>query len=209
VTFEDPVERWWCEAPDDCRRYAPHIDYTPRQKGIDAVSLGQVLHDALRQTPAVLFVGETRSADDWKPLFDFAGSGHLIVTTTHAGSLTECMTRLFRATGSKNPADRRDLASVLLAVIHLETCDVRDQTPTGRRQILVPTLWRSTPLGEMALIADGCASMLPSRIDDKNTSTLGRRWYVDQVSQAIRHAKLDAFLDNLKQMALKRDLIEL
>src|SRR6185295_810970 len=102
ITFEDPIETYYA-----AEAYTPHGlhaqmsvemaasreegDYTPRQQKLDAGSLKEALHEALRQTPKVLFVGETREKEDWQELIHFAGTGHLVITTAHAGSLLDTM----------------------------------------------------------------------------------------------------------------------
>lgn len=110
MTFEDPIETplWSLGQVLKWRKclVSLPIDYTPRGKETDAKSLRDVLSAALRQTPAAVYVGETRSLSDWRELLDFAATGHLIVTTSHAGSLTECMDSLLRACDASSPSGR-------------------------------------------------------------------------------------------------------
>ncbi len=98
VTFEDPIEKWeilgkgliWGSSSDDPFPSLRHgFCFTPRQKGIDALTLRDAIADAKRQTPACLYVGEIRNTVDWREVLEFAGSGHLVVATTHASSLIE------------------------------------------------------------------------------------------------------------------------
>lgn len=98
------------------------VDYTPREKGKDAMSIKEAVMNALRQTPKVLFVGETREIGDWSRLLDFAGTGHLVVTTAHAGSLVEAMANLLRAVEARRPTKRSEVADRTLALIHLRAC---------------------------------------------------------------------------------------
>ena len=209
ITFEDPIEKRWCETPADAQREG--IDYTPRQKHIDAQNLTQVVNDALRQTPAVLFVGEIRSDSDWQPLIRFSESGHLAVTTTHAGSLSEAMTRLMRARRCKTPADRGDLARILLGVIHLESHSIGSQcSDFPNRSVVLPTLWRRRPAGIMGLVADGCASLVPQCIAHGNASTLGRQWYARWLENHTHIEKVEAgYRSGIRQRALERDLEEM
>ncbi|HXQ68849.1 MAG TPA: ATPase, T2SS/T4P/T4SS family [Pyrinomonadaceae bacterium] len=174
VTFEDPVERFY--SYENVEGYSPWVavdlskstgsrDYTPRQKETDSRLLQEALIDALRQTPALFFVGETRDREEWKVLLDFAATGHLIVTTAHAGSLVEAMHKIFEALKVNTAADRSEIASKLLGVIHLrrhelEFADEDNETHTNS---LFPALWRRTPRGIAALTSDGLASLLPYR----------------------------------------------
>src|SRR5258708_31400051 len=110
------------------------IDYTPRQKGIDAESLDEVLCDALRQKPSAVYVGETRDDKDWVKLLGFGGTGHLVFTTFHAGSLVEAMHKILRAAGAETPEGRSEVAQRILALIHLR------QEVIGGESVLLPAL---------------------------------------------------------------------
>jgi hypothetical protein len=96
------------------------VNYTARQKGRDVGLLEEALADALRQTPTVVFVGETRDRKEWELLLNFAATGHLVVTTAHAGSLVEAMHNIFEARRVKTRAQRSEVAHKLLGVIHLK-----------------------------------------------------------------------------------------
>ena len=212
VTFEDPIEKYYETAGDDrgdddgkdfgCAIEMPAaksgIDFTPREKGNagepgkDVESLEQALEDALRQTPAVFFVGETRNKRDWRQLIDFAGTGHLIVTTAHAGLLTEAMRKIFEALAVKTPAERSEIAERLLAIVHIKRHD--------DSHILVPSVWRRTAKGKNALTAEGLASLLPyrphtdSEKEDylKKEGCLGRAWFANELKGMINQSKCDA-----------------
>lgn len=158
-----------------------HIDYTPREKGRDVGCLKDALRDALRQTPAVFYVGETRDADEWVELLKFAGTGHLIVTTAHSGSLIETMQTIFTAAKAKTPAQRSIVADKILGVAHLKSNKV------GNFDLALPALWQRTPAGVNALIADGLASLLPNASDDSEAgeySFLGRSWFAKKLIAA-------------------------
>jgi hypothetical protein len=190
ITFEDPIEKYF--AGDTCIPHDAHtqqdvamealkkkIDYTPRQQLKDRENLQEALLDALRQTPKVFFVGETRKKEDWRELIDFAGTGHLVITTAHASSLLDTMHKIFLATEAKTPADRSEVASRLLAVVHLKRAEISGYQIGA----LVPALWRSVPRGLNALTAEGLASLLPhSNSDNKDpTSCLGRKYFVERL----------------------------
>jgi hypothetical protein len=129
ITFEDPIERrygTWLDSSDrtlwnvaNSKTVKEQIDYTAREKENDANSLEIALEDALRQTPAVFFVGETRQQSEWNLLLNFAATGHLIVTTAHAGSLVEAMHKIFEARAVKTSGGRSEIAKKLLGIVHL------------------------------------------------------------------------------------------
>jgi hypothetical protein len=218
VTFEDPIERFFAKDPEKTSSpwaalkpstIVDNRDYTPREKKKDANLLHDALNDALRQTPALFFVGETREKAEWKVLLDFAATGHLIVTTAHAGSLVEAMHKIFEALDVKTPADRSEIASKLLGLIHIRSGDLllgtatkspptangkSDEKPASTN-ILFPALWRRSTRGIASLTSDGLASLLPHRsrrnsngnakagnnADGDESSCLGRRSLIEQL----------------------------
>ncbi len=151
VTYEDPIESWFAESPQQATESG--FAYTPREKGTDVRSLSDAVNDALRQKPALLYVNEVRSQSDWRALLFFAGTGHLAVTTTHAGSLVETFGRIFRAMRATSAAARSEIANRIVAIVH-----VRKYTP----KILVPAVWVQTSRSRMALTQEGLGSLLPS-----------------------------------------------
>jgi hypothetical protein len=201
VTFEDPIERFLADGTTNgsypwaaIKRFSDlqGIDYTPRQKGKDVHVLKDALADALRQTPAAFFVGETRDKEEWELLLDFAATGHLIVTTAHASSLVEAMHKIFEARNVQTPAARSEIANKLLGVIHLRVDSITTHEEADPAEALFPALWRRTERGVAALTADGLASLLPHQsVENGNRdvpSCVGRRWFVERL---INNAEAD------------------
>jgi hypothetical protein len=224
VTFEDPVETYWARDPVIAGEAAngshSGIDYTPREKGKDVASLKYAIEAALRQTPSVFFVGETRDPEDWKHLLRFAASGHLCVTTTHAVSLTETMGQILRAVGANSPSRRSDVARRVLAVIHLRGEEILccESTPRGekgcrragaphRRSALIPAIWVKSDTSKMTLMSDGLTSLLPFRNPTNLTDTgcLGRTAFAEILLKSA--TKLCGPLESaIKNKARKWDL---
>jgi hypothetical protein len=152
VTYEDPIESWFAESPQQASESG--FMYTPRQKGTDVQDLDKAVTDALRQKPALLYVNEIRSDDDWRSILFFAGTGHLAVTTTHAGSLVETFARIFRAMRANSAAARSEMASRIVAIVHVRKLE---------NQTLVPAVWIQTARSRMALTQEGLGSLLPSQ----------------------------------------------
>lgn len=181
ITFEDPIEKKFWEVPpkdDQEAKARESIDYTPRQYPIDATSLSEVIHDSLRQTPEILFVGETRKNEDWKELLECAGMGYLVFTTAHAGSLPEAMGKILKATEADTPAKRSYIMDRILALVHLrsETIEIGEEKFTA----LMPTLWRRYGNGPHALTSDGLSAIVPNNPTNYQNqySSLGRLWFV-------------------------------
>lgn len=229
VTFEDPIETPFFEPPPNEGEHGWNamvqmpptktaLNYTPREKDKDVGLLRKALEDALRQTPAVFFVGETRRKAEWELLLDFASTGHLIVTTAHAGSLVEAMHKIFEARRVKTPSDRGEIANKLLAVVHLGNDSIRiseDSQTRVETNVLFPALWRRTSRGIAALTCDGLASLLPHRPDktgEDPPSCLGRRWLVQQLIEPGSDPKprfpcrLEAIKTNVYRRATEWDL---
>ena len=228
VTFEDPIEQYYIRDPalkgaqqmpaDNAANLeklleAIYIDYTPREKGEDADNLKRVTKDALRQTPAVLFVGETREKDDWRDLIEFAGSGHLVVTTSHANSVVEAMSGIFRETDTKTPAQRSDIARRILGIVN-----IRSYTTTDNIRALLPSVWKRTDQSVSDLIADGLASILPAaetKNQERGIGYYGRSYLAGKltaskhISKKVKQAKgvdLKEIRKAIKSKALEWDL---
>ena len=192
LTLENPIEKYFY--PDDTLKdldgeklaenieslaQAHFVDCTHRTvgPGQDVESLEMALSHAKRQTPAVVYVGEVRSSREWRAVIDFAATGHLIITTGHASSLSEAMNKIFAEAGATNPAARGRLASRIRAVIHLET---QKAEINGReKDVLLPKVWRSVRAAAAKLVADGLGSLIPGEYE-----VLGRKDMVERLFQA-------------------------
>ncbi len=197
VTFEDPIEQFFDGEDDNSKCHSEKarnlfgIDYTPREKGKDVHDLAGLFRDALRQTPAVVFVGEVREEADWKEVLEFAGTGHLVVTTAHAGSLLETMIKLFAAVKAKTPADRRRFAERIFGVVHMRSAGLVE-----KRTLLLPALWRRSEAGLSNLVAVGLGAIVPDLPGEStvlpgsadkllvpsHTSVVSRRWFAQQLT---------------------------
>ena len=176
VTVEDPIEGWFLDVPDEKEEgdfaAAWPIDYTPRELRIDVTSVHQALLDALRQSPAAVFISEIRNDKGWKDLIDFAGTGHLIFATGHAGSLTEAMGKILKAHDVKTPADRAVIVERILGLIHLKLEIIEPKNTAA----LMVTLWRREGAGKQSFISDGLSALAPQAETDK-MSSFGRHWF--------------------------------
>lgn len=206
VTVEDPIETWWY--PRD--QFLDHgrttgVDYTPRQIGSDVESLAVAVHEAKRQTPSVLFVGEARLAGDWRHILDFAATNHFVITTTHAESLSVTLGKIFSAMRASTPAQRGEVASRIRAVIHQKALQ-----PPGLRPVVVPTVWRQTAQGLADIVSDGLSALIPRNppLSDKAAASasaadyacLSRLWFARQL--AIPDTDREAY----QRLALEDDI---
>jgi hypothetical protein len=209
LTIEKPIEEFLFGgmAPQGIQ-LQHRIDYTPRELGKDTPDLNQALmKDALRQTPSVVYVGETRTDDEWRTLLDFAKTAHPIVTTAHAGSVKETLVRILKAANATTRAEQGEVAQVIRGIIHLDVegftyrggncypnstgmsedidCKKIMGADAGNR-VVVPSLWRGTTAGVAALVADGPSSIIPhvpktDIREAKKMYSIGRTWFFDDL----------------------------
>lgn len=185
VTVENPIEDWFLadalkkfQEPDWVR--TSPIDYTPRQLGADVGSVHRALRDALRQTPSAVFISEIRDDCDWKSLMGFAGTGHLIFATGHAGSLPEAMGKILKALRATTPADRAVIAERIHGLIHVK------RETFGQVPGLMLTLWRRKGAGKQAFVSEGLSALAPQagNKDGQDMSSFGRFWFAEKLLNA-------------------------
>lgn len=181
VTYEDPIESWFAESSQQASDAG--FAYTPRQKDKDVRNLADAVNDALRQKPALLYVNEVRSQSDWRALLFFAGTGHLAITTTHAGTLVETFGRVFRAMRATSAATRSEIANRIVAIVHVKKLKAE----------LIPAVWVQTPRSRMALTQEGLGSLLPSA----EGGCYGRAYFAEHlknIQREIFYAAVEADL---------------
>jgi twitching motility protein PilT len=132
VTIEDPIEY---------RHESRNALVSQREVGTDTPSLDASLRGALRADPDVIVIGEMRDPETIAGALSAALTGHLVLSTLHAGSVAQTVERI--VDGFPNALKhyvRGQLANALVAI----TCQqlVRQSPASGRRvvmEILVAT----------------------------------------------------------------------
>ncbi len=109
VTLEQPIEH----------AFRPRRAFIrQREVGRDTPSFQQGLVDALREDPDVLVVGEVREAETIRLALLAAETGHLVITTLHAGTPAEALSRIIGSFAPEaQPAVQASLAECLVAVV--------------------------------------------------------------------------------------------
>lgn len=126
VTIEDPIEY---------RHQSRRSLISQREIGRDAPNLGAALRGVLRADPDVIVVGEMRDAESMSEALAAAETGHLVLTTVHAGDAAQTVDRIVDAfSGALHDQVRAQVARVLVAVAcqHL----VRRNGGNGRRAVV-------------------------------------------------------------------------
>lgn len=109
MTIEDPVEY-----------VIPRLDaiVSQREVGTDVPGFAEGLRAALRCRPDVIMVGEMRDPETIGIALQAAETGHLVLSTTHGGSVVETVSRVINAFNPEQvPWVRAQLAGSLQAVI--------------------------------------------------------------------------------------------
>jgi|HigsolmetaGSP11D_1036233.scaffolds.fasta_scaffold01221_7 Tfp pilus assembly protein, pilus retraction ATPase PilT len=156
VTIEDPPEMILEGAHGNFGRC-----FQLRLEGED---FGSALVAALRYTPRYIFMGELRKSNDASEALRAAISGHLVITTIHAGSIEETLNSLIKLTSSavNHEFARELLADGLAGVIHQTLV----RTTKGVR-LQVKTLFPGNDKGIRSLIRDGTINQLATHIDQQ------------------------------------------
>lgn len=85
VTIEDPIE--FLHPDKQCI-------VSQRELGVDCQTMQDALHDALRQAPDVILVGEIRDTHIMEQALAFAETGHLVLGTLHSTNANQTMERI-------------------------------------------------------------------------------------------------------------------
>lgn len=124
VTLEDPVEYLFADQ---------RCSFSQREVGIDVPGFAEGLRAALRQDPDVILIGEMRDRATFETALQAAETGHLVLTTLHAGTSQQAVQRLFEFFSPEEvDTARRNIASTLRAII------VQSLVPRADGQGVVP-----------------------------------------------------------------------
>ncbi len=102
ITVEDPIEFVFQDA-------LGHFEQ--REVGVDTASFAAGIRNAMRQDPNVIVVGELRDRDSIWACMQAAETGHLVMTTLHADSVSQAIARIREF----YPAGEQDAVGALLA----------------------------------------------------------------------------------------------
>jgi twitching motility protein PilT len=92
--------------------------FTMREIGVHASDYASAVENALRSKPDVIFVGEMLSNATKKAALHAATTGHLVISTAHAGSVTEAIDSFIgEFSAEEQPQIRGRLSQSLLGVM--------------------------------------------------------------------------------------------
>lgn len=151
ISIEDPVE------------YVHSIQrgvVKQREVGVDTHSFASALKHVLRQDPNVILVGEMRDLDTISMSITAAEIGHLVLTSLHTSSTTECINRIVDVyPANQQQQVRNQLSECLNAVIG----QVLLPRKTGDGMVVATEVLVSNP-AIRNLIRQGQTEQIPSCI---------------------------------------------
>jgi len=110
VSIEDPIEFGY--------GISHQGTVCQREIGRDVSTFAQGLHDAMRETPDIIVVGEARDRPVVQAALQAAETGHLVMSTVHATTVTGVLQRILGAfSRDEHDAVRKRLADNVRAII--------------------------------------------------------------------------------------------
>jgi len=86
VTLEDPIEYTFTDEKSV---------FQQREIGLDVPNFEMAIKSVLRQNPDIILIGEMRDRETFETAISAAETGHLVLSTMHAGTVAQALTRLF------------------------------------------------------------------------------------------------------------------
>ncbi len=176
ITLEDPIE-FMHESKESL--------VVQRSVGVHVKSFSEGLHDALREDPDVILVGELRDPETIGLAMTAAETGHLVLGTLHTTSAVKTLDRIIDAM----PTEQKPLAATFLAQ-HLQGVIsqklVRTADGRGRRAIL--EIMVNTP-GIANLILNRKIFQIPASL--QTGRELGMQLMDQALLEAIQRKEID------------------
>jgi twitching motility protein PilT len=121
-------------------------------------------------TPRFIFIGELRRGSEAADALRLANSGHVVITTIHAGSVVEAVNSFIKLASSEGVSETftRDLfAQAVAAIIHQEIELKKSPVPGEgyRKRLKLETFFFGNDEGARTMIREGKQNQLNSSID--------------------------------------------
>ena len=130
-------------------------------------TFGDALERSMRYTPKYILMGEIRRSHDASQALRAAISGHLVITTIHAGNVIEAINSLLTLTSAgESNVDfaREQLSNGLAGVIHQRLVDTRGANGKRKKSLKTEMLFTGNDTGVRSKIGDGDTKQLSSDI---------------------------------------------
>tara|TARA_R110002051_G_scaffold314950_5_gene392686 strand:- start:15250 stop:16371 length:1122 start_codon:yes stop_codon:yes gene_type:complete len=192
--IEDPIEFVHSPIGDSM--------FTQREIGVHASDFASGIENALRSKPNVIVVGELLNPATAKAALHAATTGHLVITTAHAGSVTEAIDSFIRQfPAAEQPQIRSALAQSLLAIMVQKLVPKAGGGVVPAREILINDLnfadiisdeARSNMMHQSMESTAGCVTLEQSLFD---LVTAGKVEYQTAMDNARKPKSLKDSLD--------------
>lgn len=135
VTIEDPAE-----LPLNGQHGAFGHCFQTEVTGDD---FALAMRRTLRRSPRYIMLGEVRGPQEASEVVRASNNGHLVISTIHAGSVTEGVNSLLKLIAGVQPVDlaRSMLSDGLTAVVHQKLEKVRDSEGLASMRLEIQTLF--------------------------------------------------------------------
>jgi twitching motility protein PilT len=154
-SIEDPIE--FHHTPMDA------TVFTMREIGLHASDYPSAVENALRSKPNIIFVGEMLNNETKKAALHAATTGHLVITTAHAGSVTEAIDSFIGGfNADEQPQIRGRLAQSLLGVMCQSLVKTKEGSLVAAREVMLSNL------NFAEIIQDGKMNMLHAQMASSN-----------------------------------------
>lgn len=142
--------------------------FTMREVGVHASDYPSAVENALRSKPNIIFVGEMLNNETKKAALHASTTGHLVITTAHAGSVAEALDSFIGGfNADEQPQIRGRLAQSLLGVMCQSLVPTKDGKLVAAREVML------TNMNFAEIIADNNMNMISAQMQsDPHSFTL-------------------------------------
>lgn len=159
--------------------------FTMREIGIHASDYPSAVENALRSKPNVIFVGEMLSNQTKKAALHAATTGHLVITTAHAGSVTEAIDSFIgEFSAEEQPQIRGRLSQSLLGVMCQTLIPTKEGSLVAAREIML------TNMNFAEIINNADMQMLHAQLESSPGCNTLEDALVDLIKQEIIDVKV-------------------
>lgn len=189
-SIEDPIEFYHVPKGNTV--------FTMREVGVHASDYPSAVENALRSKPNIIFVGEMLSNATKKAALHASTTGHLVITTAHAGSVAEALDSFIgEFPADEQPQIRARLATSLLGVMCQSLVPTKKGGLVAAREIMTSNMNFSEIIsnGDMKMIAAQMESGKRCQSLENDLMSLVDRDIID-VETAMANAKRPDALRN-------------
>jgi twitching motility protein PilT len=182
-SIEDPIEFY--------HEPKGNTVFTMREVGVHASDYPSAVENALRSKPNIIFVGEMLSNATKKAALHASTTGHLVITTAHAGSVSEALDSFIgEFPADEQPQIRARLSTSLLGVMCQSLVPTKKGGLVAAREIMTSNLNFADIImeGKMNMIAPQMESGKNCQSLENDLMSLVQRDIID-VETAMANAK--------------------